>query len=218
MKHLPSPTFALLLSILLTVYQPVDVAGAARKPVKLLPNEESLLAKLHVLGAKEDSEILTPAEQTELTSTREELKKLYARISEAKLFERLLDICSGGVDGAAKVGAARLLSSFRGTTVVPYLKKGLEISLPSGVSYFCANGLAERCRGSEMTRTITMLESTNQKESDYAFKVLSHVELVRHRSQLEEMKAVHSRMKPGKYKEVIGAFISSMSRSKLKDD
>lgn len=188
------------------------------KRIQFLPREEELLYRVEILNSHLSADLATPEEKAEYPKDLADLKGLYGKATEAQICERLCDIFTGNYSGKTQVGAARYLAMQPGDVPVPYLKKGLQISVPGGVSSNCAVGLADRCRGPELDKTIGMLASPNKEESDYAFQIISHMPMTQHRSLLVELEAAYAKMQDKKWKEIVGLFVGQFKSMRMRDE
>ena len=190
-----------------------------KKSVTFMANEAALLSKLnefhYIVSFDFKRENIQAAKQ--LKEIQSKLQSMYQKATAAQVCERMYSVISGNFDGAVMVGAAIYLANLPGDEPIPYLKEGLKVEIPGGVSTHCGLGLAERCRGDEIEKMVAMLESTDKAESDYAFWIIHYITMAHHRSQFDELKRIHAEMKPGKWREAIGAFVFSMGRSTLDD-
>lgn len=86
-------------------------------------------------------------------------------------YQRILDLAIQSRKGESQVGAAAFLAHYEDPATQPYLRRGLEVGLPSGVSSYSARGLARFCTGDLLRQTVEDF----LLDKGHAFEILRHL-------------------------------------------
>ena len=82
------------------------------------------------------------------------LEKEFSNFSPQERYQRILDLALQAASGGVQVGAAAFLAHYDDPATQPFLRRSLEVSLPSGVAHHSAKGLAKYCSGPLLQQTV----------------------------------------------------------------
>jgi|GEM_PF-5218530 len=117
--------------------------------------EERLGQYAQTIGLKDSLSFRTNQRLNELHGRLEPaLEAEFATDPVPDRYERLLELALNLRSGESQVGAAAFLARYDDPAIQPFLRRGLEVGLPSGVSTYSAKGLAQFCTGDILRQTV----------------------------------------------------------------
>ncbi|MDA8909261.1 hypothetical protein N9I65_03705 [bacterium] len=128
-------------------------------PFPPIPLDEALEGRLaqyaETTGLKDSLSFRTNLRLNELHGRLEaQLTQEFAIYPVPDRYQRILDLAISSRSGECQVGAAAVLAHYDDPATQPFLRQGLKVGLPSGVSSYSAVGLAKFCTGDLLRQTV----------------------------------------------------------------
>lgn len=125
-------------------------------PIPLAETIEERMAQFgSTVGLKDSLSFRTNQRLTELHQRLEPaLEQEFSAYPVPERYQRILDLAVRSPRGESQVGASAFLAHYDDPATQAFLKQGLEVGLPSGVSSYSAKGLAKYCTGDLLRQTV----------------------------------------------------------------